>query len=95
MTTPTSPIRGRVQSLSRDVAVNVVANLFAGGIGAGLVAAVNDDIGGGQRQVRGQGGRVPEDVGAAADGRGAEVAETPAADVRPYRPELYQCARRH
>jgi hypothetical protein len=28
-----------VRTLSRDVAVNVVANLFAGGIGAGLVAA--------------------------------------------------------
>ena len=28
-----------MQSLTRDVAVNVVANLFAGGIGAGLVAA--------------------------------------------------------
>jgi hypothetical protein len=39
MTTPTSPIRRSVQGLSRDVAVNVVANLFAGGIGAGLVAA--------------------------------------------------------
>jgi hypothetical protein len=39
MTTPTSPIRRSVQGLTRDVAVNVVANLFAGGIGAGLVAA--------------------------------------------------------
>jgi len=39
MTIPTSPIRKSVKSLSRDVAVNVVANLFAGGIGAGLVAA--------------------------------------------------------
>jgi hypothetical protein len=39
MTTPTSPIRRSVQTLSRDVAVNVVANLFAGGIGAALVAA--------------------------------------------------------
>jgi hypothetical protein len=39
MTTPTSPIRKSAQSLTRDVAVNVVANLFAGGIGAGLVAA--------------------------------------------------------
>jgi hypothetical protein len=39
MTTPTSPIRRSVKTLSRDVAVNVVANLFAGGIGAGLVAA--------------------------------------------------------
>jgi hypothetical protein len=38
MTTPASPIRKSVQTLSRDVAVNVVANLFAGGIGAGLVA---------------------------------------------------------
>ena len=28
-----------VRSLARDVAVNVVANLFAGGIAAGLVAA--------------------------------------------------------
>jgi hypothetical protein len=28
-----------VQSLTRDVAVNLVANLVAGGIGAGLVAA--------------------------------------------------------
>jgi hypothetical protein len=39
MTTPTSPIRRSAQGLTRDVAVNVVANLFAGGIGAGLVAA--------------------------------------------------------
>jgi hypothetical protein len=39
MTTPTSPIRRSVQGLTRDVAVNIVANLFAGGIGAGLVAA--------------------------------------------------------
>jgi hypothetical protein len=39
MTTPASPIRRSVGSLTRDVAVNVVANLFAGGIGAGLVAA--------------------------------------------------------
>ena len=39
MTTPSSPVRKSVQSLTRDVAVNVVANLFAGGIGAGLVAA--------------------------------------------------------
>jgi hypothetical protein len=39
MTTPTSPIRRSVRTLTRDVAINVVANLFAGGIGAGLVAA--------------------------------------------------------
>jgi hypothetical protein len=39
MTSPTNPIRRSVQGLTRDVAVNVVANLFAGGIGAGLVAA--------------------------------------------------------
>ena len=39
MTTPASPIRRSVGTLTRDVAVNVVANLFAGGIGAGLVAA--------------------------------------------------------
>jgi len=34
----TSPTR-TVQNFTRDIAVNVVANLFAGGIGAGLVAA--------------------------------------------------------
>jgi hypothetical protein len=39
MTTPTSPVSRSVRTLTRDVAVNVVANLFAGGIGAGLVAA--------------------------------------------------------
>jgi hypothetical protein len=39
MTSPSNPIRKSVQGLTRDVAVNVVANLFAGGIGAGLVAA--------------------------------------------------------
>ena len=36
---PASPVKRSVQGLTRDVAVNVVANLFAGGIGAGLVAA--------------------------------------------------------
>jgi hypothetical protein len=39
LTTPTSPSRSTVQGLSRDVAVKVVANLFAGRIGVGLVAA--------------------------------------------------------
>ncbi|HLT12115.1 MAG TPA: hypothetical protein VK028_15155 [Micromonosporaceae bacterium] len=39
MSTPVNPIRRSVQNLTRDVAVNVVANLFAGGIGTALVAA--------------------------------------------------------
>ena len=39
MTSSNPPIKASVQNFGRDLAVNVVANLFAGGIGAGLVAA--------------------------------------------------------